>query len=113
MVGPIFKLYQLKVRGQLYSKSLLSSETVKPLCTEASQSSFPSENQGKGVATSQAGFLDLKKVNIMWILPFNNDKMRYTCSILLFLIWFELHIKRLYVSLICPACDVTAWVREG
>ena len=37
---------------------------------------------GKGAVTSQAGFLNLKIVNIMWTFDVSNDNMRYTCSVL-------------------------------
>ena len=37
---------------------------------------------GKGAVTSQAGFLNLKIVIIMWTFHVSNDNMRYTCSFL-------------------------------
>ena len=54
---------------------------------------------GQGAVTSQAGFLNLNIMNIMWInLPS--------------LMWFMLY-KGLHDSLMCPACDITARAREG
>ena len=62
--------------------------------------------------TSQAGFSNLNKMNINLTLHVNDDQMRYTHVNLPSLMCFML-FKGLYDSLMCPACDVTAWVREG
>ena len=41
----------------------------------------------------------------------DNDTIWYTCLIPLSLICFMLY-EGYYASLMCPACDVTAWVRK-
>ena len=62
--------------------------------------------------TSQAGLSNLNKMNIKLTLHINDDQMRYTHANLPSLMSFML-FKGIYDSLMCPACDVTAWVREG
>ena len=37
--------------------------------------SSPEKYLGQGAVTSQAGFLNLKEVNNIWIFHVNNDKM--------------------------------------
>ena len=46
---------------------------------------------GMGAVTSQAGFLNLKIVNIILTLRVNNDRMWYTYFCLSSLIWFMLY----------------------
>ena len=49
----------------------------------------------------------------MLIFHVNNDKMWYTSLFLSSLIWFMPGFMLYNASLMCPACDVTARVREG
>ena len=67
---------------------------------------------GQGAVTSQAGLSNLNKINIKLTLHVNDDQMRYTHVNLPSLMCFML-FKGLYDSMMGPACDVTAWVREG
>ena len=62
--------------------------------------------------TSQAGLINLNKVNTKLTFHLNDDPMRYTNLNLPFLLWFMLY-NGLYDCLMCPACNITSWVREG
>ena len=72
----------------------------------------PVRDLGQGAVTSQAGFLNLRKMNITLAFLAINVEIWYTCHCLSFLIWFMLYNGQC-ASLMCPACDVTVWVREG
>ena len=82
------------------------------LGTQTSHFSSPSIDLVEGAVTSQAGFLNLQKMKIMFIFHINIDKMQYASLFLLSLIWFILYNSQ-YCSLSSLACDVTACVREG
>ena len=74
-----------------FSFNILSSREAKVTMHYGLPLLFLSDNPGLGAVTSQAGFLNPEKVNLILTFHANNDKMWNTCLCLSSLTLFMLY----------------------